>query len=100
MWTPVAASDEVAEGLPMSVVVDDRRLGVYRVDGTVYALEDVCPHAHVLLSHGVVHLDEVECPLHGARFHVATGACRRGPKVRDLHTYQACENDGTIFVEI
>ena len=54
---------------------------------TLYALENVCPHAYALLTQGFVDGDTVECPLHEAVFHIPTGKCLKEPGGRDLKTY-------------
>ena len=99
MWHDIGASDSVAEEEPLAVKVADQEIGVYRVGDKLYAIEDVCPHAYALLSQGFVEGEEVECPLHGALFHIPTGKCLAQPADRDLATYPVREEGGRIFVE-
>jgi 3-phenylpropionate/trans-cinnamate dioxygenase ferredoxin subunit len=99
-WQDVGAADEVTEDTPLPATVAGRNVGVYVVAGTYYALEDVCPHAEALLSQGFVEGDEIECPLHGARFHIPTGKCTKEPGGRDLACYPVRLEDNRIFVRI
>jgi len=99
-WHDVAAADEVEEEEPISVRVGDVEIGVYRVDGALYAMEDVCPHAYALLSQGFVEDDKVECPLHEALFDIRTGKCLREPAERDLKVYPVKEDGGRILIEL
>ena len=46
---------------------------VCRVQGRLYALEDLCSHADTTLSDGRLNGYKVVCPLHGAQFDVRTG---------------------------
>jgi nitrite reductase/ring-hydroxylating ferredoxin subunit len=46
---------------------------------TVYAFEDVCPHAFWPLSAGVVRDGILECPGHGWEFQIQTGKCNDSP---------------------
>lgn len=86
-WKNVCEVSQVAEDFPFSAKVEGKEIGVYLIDGNYYALEDVCPHAHALLSQGIVDDGKVECPLHEALFDVRTGRCLREPGSRDLQTY-------------
>lgn len=99
-WQDVGAVDEVTEDLPLSATLGDRSIGVYLVNGRYYALEDVCPHAEALLSEGFVEGEEIECPLHGARFHIPSGKCTREPGGRDLACYEAKREGSRILVRL
>ena len=99
-WYPVGNVDEVAEDAPLAATAADTAIGVYLVDGTLHAIENVCPHAFALLTDGYVEGDEVECPLHQALFRISTGECLREPADRDLATYPVKVEDGTILVGV
>jgi 3-phenylpropionate/trans-cinnamate dioxygenase ferredoxin component len=78
-WVRVCASSELLPG--EHKVVDDNGvpIAVYNIDGDLYAIEDVCTHDGGELAGGALHGFEVECPRHGARFDVRTGAARSPP---------------------
>lgn len=99
-WQAVGKASDVAEDDPLGVTVGDKRVGIFRIDGTLYAIDDVCPHAFGLLSQGFVEGEEVECPLHEALFHVPTGKCLREPAEDDVATYQVKEENGQVFVQV
>jgi 3-phenylpropionate/trans-cinnamate dioxygenase ferredoxin subunit len=99
-WHDVAAPGDVSEDMPLSVKVGEREIGVYSVNGQYCALEDVCPHAYALLSQGFVEGDEIECPLHGARFHIPTGKCTKEPGGRDLACYPVKLEGGRLYVKV
>lgn len=98
-WHDVGAVDAVSEDLPLTAKVGDREIGVYCLNGQYYALEDVCPHAYALLSQGFIDGDEIECPLHGAKFHVPTGKCTKEPGGRDLACYPVKLEGGRLYVK-
>lgn len=100
VWRVVARSDEVTAERPLSVVVDDKEIGIYRVNGRLHAIEDVCPHEYALLTEGFVDGENVECCLHGATFNVCTGKCLKEPGGRDLATYHVREIDGSIELSV
>ena len=99
-WRDVAAASDVADDLPLSVKVGDREIGLFSLNGRYYGLEDVCPHAYALLSQGFVDGDEVECPLHGAKFHIPSGKCTKEPGGRDLACYEVRLEGGRLFLKV
>jgi anthranilate 1,2-dioxygenase ferredoxin component len=52
---------------------------IAKVEGTYHAVNDRCTHAASMLSTGRIRRGAVMCPLHGARFDLATGTCIGGP---------------------
>jgi 3-phenylpropionate/trans-cinnamate dioxygenase ferredoxin subunit len=98
-WYDVAATGDVAEDTPLTVQVAGREIGIYALNGSYYALEDVCPHAYALLSQGFVDGEEIECPLHGAKFHIPTGRCTKEPADRDVARYEVRVEGGRLFVK-
>ena len=88
-FTPVAKLDEVPDGGMKQVVVKGNLVGLYRVGSDVYAMGDICTHEETYLTQGEFDPDdlEVECPLHGSRFNVATGAVRILPATKPEPTY-------------
>ena len=99
-WHRVAAVSDIADGEAKSVRVGDLEIALVRVDGEIRAIEDVCPHAYALLSEGFIEGNEIECPLHGARFEISTGRCLAPPADRDLVTYPVRIDGGDIYVEV
>ena len=87
-WTSVGTNDQLGDDEPLSVKVGEKEIGIYRVNGELYAIEDVCPHAYALLSQGFVDGETIECPLHEAIFHIPTGKCLKEPGGRDLCAYK------------
>ena len=99
-WEDVGAAGEVTEDTPLSATVGGRAIGVYTLAGEYYALEDVCPHAEALLSMGFIEGEEIECPLHGARFHIPTGKCTKEPADRDLVRYEVKREGDRLLVRV
>lgn len=80
-WTFVCAVSELLPGEMKSAWDGDTPIVVMNLDGTYYALEDMCSHDTFELSAGSVHPEEgsIECVLHGARFDVRTGEALCAP---------------------
>lgn len=97
---PVA---EVPAGAMKRYVVDGIPIAVYNCGGALSATHDTCTHAEASLAGGVLDCEEgfVECPLHGARFDVRTGAVLSMPAVTPVKTFHVgISEDGFIYVEL
>jgi NAD(P)H-dependent nitrite reductase small subunit len=97
-WQRIAALADLADDRAFAAKLGNRRIALYRLNGKVHALDDVCTHALALLSQGFIEDGAVECPLHGARFDIATGRCLSPPATVDLHTYEVRIEGGEVFV--
>ena len=82
------------------VEVNGKRIGLYRVDGAVYAIDDMCTHADASLCDGDLEGDEVVCPLHFATFNVKTGRCTAAPADEDVATYVVRVNGEDVEVDV
>jgi phenylpropionate dioxygenase-like ring-hydroxylating dioxygenase large terminal subunit len=81
-WFPVARVDDVITQ-PMSVVLLDLDLVVYRTSAGICVARDLCPHRGVPLSMGSVEGEEIICAYHGLRFG-PDGRCRKIPAQPDV----------------
>lgn len=97
----VAKLHDVPEDGVKPVIVKGEPVGLYRVGDEVYAAHDYCTHEEAELSEGDFDPDdlEVECPLHGSRFNVATGDVHILPAIKPLATYEVKIEDGLILVD-
>ena len=86
-WRCAGDSAQLSEDNPIEDRLDGVEVGIFRVGGQLYALENVCPHAYALLTQGFIDGETVECPLHEAVFHIPSGRCLKEPGGRDLKTY-------------
>src|ERR1051326_2732346 len=55
--------------------------------GQFYAIDDLCTHDGGSLDQGQLEGDEIECPRHGARFNVTTGAAIQLPAFEPVETH-------------
>ncbi len=88
-YETVATLDELPDGGVKQVVVRGDLVGLYRAREGIYAISDICTHEEAYLSEGEFDPDEleVECPLHGSRFNIESGAVRILPATRPVATY-------------
>ena len=99
-FAKVARLSEIPVGGRKLVDVDGVRIAIFNLDGELHAIEDVCTHDGGPLVEGdVVNGCQVQCPRHGARFDIRTGAALSMPAFEATNSY-AVEIDGDdIFVE-
>ena len=69
----VAAIGDIPPGTAKEVMAGDKVVALFNVDGAVYALDGVCPHAGGPLGEGTLRGNTVTCPWHGWQFDVSTG---------------------------
>ena len=98
-WQRAAGVDDVAEGEVTGVQVGGRHIALYRVEGELYATDDICTHEHAHLSEGYLEGCEIECPLHQARFDIRTGTATCRPATKAVAVYPVKILDKDIFVE-
>ena len=81
--------------------IEGRPVVLFLSGGKVYALDDLCTHAGSRLHGGRVLGEVVACPLHGARFELATGRCR-APQIglRSVVTHQVRVVNGQVEVAL
>ncbi len=99
-WHEVADLGQLDPDFPVGVEVAGQKLGLFLQGDSVHALEDVCPHAYALLSQGFVEDGQIECPLHAARFDIATGKCLTEIGQRDLQCFPVRVQNGRVAVRV
>jgi nitrite reductase/ring-hydroxylating ferredoxin subunit len=99
-WLRVAALADVSEDAALPVKLGDIPIALYRIDGAVHAIDDVCTHAFALLSQGFIEGGAIECPLHQACFDIATGRCLSGPATVDLRAYAVRIDGDDVYVQV
>jgi nitrite reductase/ring-hydroxylating ferredoxin subunit len=75
-------------------------VGVYHLNGRLYAISDACPHDGAPLSEGELDGEVVTCPRHGSQFCVRDGERLRGPADRDVGRFPVVIEAGVAFLEL
>jgi 3-phenylpropionate/trans-cinnamate dioxygenase ferredoxin subunit len=71
---------------------------VCNVEGSYYAVRDMCTHDGGILGFGELKGPLIECPRHGARFDVTTGQAVMPPATAPVRTYPVRIQGGDIEV--
>ena len=99
-FVKVGRAGEIAPGEARAVEAGDKRIALFNVDGTFYAIDDTCTHRGGPLSEGMVVGTEVTCPWHGAVYDVTSGAVLGAPAPRDVARYNVRVEGEDIEVEL
>ncbi|MDR2876708.1 MAG: non-heme iron oxygenase ferredoxin subunit [Chromatiales bacterium] len=99
-WIEVAKCADIAAGKAKAVVADERMIAVVNLDGEFYAVDNICTHAHIVLTEGCLIDGQLECPLHRARFDVRTGAVTAPPAYEPLRTYEVRVDGDAVLVKL
>jgi len=96
----VATLAEIPVNGAKLVEVDDVRVALFNLNGELYAIEDVCTHDGGPLVEGEIVNDcQVECPRHGARFDIRTGAAVSFPAFQPTTIYEVRLDGGDVLIE-
>ena len=99
-FVKIATTADIQPGKVAVYEVDGRQIAVCNVDGTFYAIDDICSHDGGSLDQGELEDDQIECPRHGARFDVKTGRALTLPAVMPVQSYPVQVNGDAIEVSV
>lgn len=101
-FVKVAKLSDVKEGKLKLVDAEGEEICLINSGGKIYAVQEHCTHEEGNLHEGWLEGKEIVCPLHQARFEVATG--KVNPETNwakdDLQTYEVKIEGDEIFVKI
>lgn len=97
----VMPAADLADQQSAAHIVNDWPVLLARQGDALFAVINRCTHASAALDGGRVRRGAVICPLHGARFQLATGQCLGGMNYRPLKTFPLrLSGDGWIEVAV
>ena len=116
----VARADEIDVGERLIVLLEGREIGIFNVDGELYAFPNWCPHMGAPLCEGPLEGtigasfdretletetswerkgEMLTCPWHGFEFDVTDGTCRSDKKF-NLRGFPVRTENGEIIVTV
>jgi len=85
---------ELKEKKGKRFMVNDIDIALFKIDGEVFAIGNVCPHQHTaLLYDGFVENGCVVCPAHGWMFNLRTGKQPTGARGLDTYPVKIINDD-------
>lgn len=99
LWVDVGGIEDLTPGEGRTYVVGGRQVAVFLLgDGSVRAMDAVCPHKGGPLADGQVDGNVVICPLHQYAFSFTDGRCADG--IDAVRTYPAQVVDRVLQVQL
>lgn len=99
-WVRVASTRDVPPGERLIFEVDGEYLALFNVDGQYYCIADVCTHDGGPVAEGYLDGYAIECPRHGARFDIRTGAVLSFPAVTPVSAYEVKVDGEDLYVHV
>lgn len=81
-------------------IIHGKKILVVKTNSNYYSINNRCSHANGSLCDGKLTNTTIECPLHGAKFSVVTGAVENPPAIKPIETYPVRLDGEKIEVEI
>ena len=99
-FVKVAKTEDVVPGQGKMVEVSGKKIALFNLEGTYYAIDDTCTHKGGPLSDGELSGKEVTCPWHGAVYDVTTGEVLGPPAPKGVSRYNVRVSGENIEVEV
>jgi len=95
----VCSVADLEEKIGKRFMINDVDLAVFKVDGDVYALSNVCPHQHAsIIYDGFIDNGCVICPAHGWEFKLKDGKMHTGGDGLDSYEVKIIDED--VYVKV
>ena len=99
-FVPVMSLAEIPQGRMQTRVLEGREIVICHTREGVFALDNICTHAHARMCEGRLRATRLICPLHGASFDVRDGRVLGPPAVVPLATFPVRIVDGMVEVAL
>jgi 3-phenylpropionate/trans-cinnamate dioxygenase ferredoxin subunit len=99
-FVKVTTRAELPPGGKKLAEVEGRPIALFNVDGTIYAIDDVCTHDGGPLAEGQLIGCEIMCPRHGARFDVRTGRALSMPAFEPVTAHATEVRGDDVYVAL
>jgi nitrite reductase/ring-hydroxylating ferredoxin subunit len=99
-FSPALKLAELPVGSMRACVIGGREIVLCHTREGVFALDNICTHAHARLCEGRLRATRLVCPLHGASFDVRDGRVLGPPAAVPLPIHAARIVEGTVEVAL
>ena len=99
-FVKAAKTDEIAPGQSKMLEVNGKKIAIFNLAGSFYAIDDTCSHRGGSLSQGMIEGEKVTCPWHGAVFDIRSGEVLGPPAPKGVACYNVRVDGVQIEVEI
>jgi len=98
-FSKVCKANDLKEKRGQRFFVDDVDVALFKVEGEIFALSNVCIHQKAAIIYdGYIENNCVYCPAHGWMFDLKTGKFPQGIKGLDAYEVQIIDED--VYVKV
>lgn len=73
-WIKVVETENIPIMGSRKVIIGEEEIALFKTnDGSIFAINNICPHKQGKLTEGLVHEKMVTCPLHNTDIDLVTG---------------------------
>lgn len=98
-FVKVAKKSQLEAGRGTIVEVEGNSIALFSIEGKIFAIKNVCPHATGPVGEGDLEGKVVTCPWHGWQFDVTSGANQMNPEIK-VETYPVKIEGEDVLVQI
>ena len=99
-FVKVVSRNALPPGAKLMIEIGERSIAVFNVEGSFYAIDDICTHDGGPLADGHFEEVEIQCPRHGARFDIRTGRALCLPAFEPVMTHRVEVRGDDVFVAL
>ena len=95
-YVKAIAAAEVEPGQGKLVELQGRKIALFNVGGSYYAIDDTCTHRGGPLSEGKFDGEKMTCPWHGSQFAIEDGEVVVGPATYRQPCFEVRVRNGEV----
>lgn len=99
-FVPIMKLAEIPRGNMRTRTLEGREIVICHTREGIFALDNICTHAHARMCEGRLKATRLVCPLHGASFDIRDGRALGPPATVPLTTFPVRVIDGTIEISL
>lgn len=99
-WIRITEIENIPSMGARTVLINDKEIAIFKTkDGSVFAINNICPHKQGKLADGLVHEKSVTCPLHNWDIDLSSGEAL-GNDSGCTNVYESKIENDTIFISL
>lgn len=99
-WYKITEIENIPSMGSRKVEIGEIEIAIFKTrDGSIFAINNVCPHKQGKLSEGLVHEKQVTCPLHSWEIDLTTGEAL-GNDSGCTNIYESKIVDGIVYISL
>lgn len=99
-WIKITHEENIPSMGSRKIIIDNTEIAIFKTkDGSIFAINNICPHKQGKLSEGLVHENIVTCPLHNWDIDLASGEAL-GNDTGCTSIYKSKIEEGIIYLNL